>query len=248
MRSHEPKPGDPLTETRPGLVARLSAALHQRRGEVWLLPPLMVLFGGLWAVLKLGSEVREGETSGFDRAILLALRQPGHPDAPLGPRWLQESARDLTALGGFTVLTLVVLAALAVLVIYRRRRQALVFGAAVVLAQIAAEAVKLFIDRPRPDLVSHLDLTYSSSFPSGHAVMSPAVYFTLAAMVAAGELRPAARRLLIAGAAALVVVIGISRIYLGVHWPSDVLAGWTLGSAVAMAAWAALRRLSASRR
>ena len=67
-------------------------------------------------------------------------------------------------------------------------------------------------------------------------------------MVAAGELRPAARRLLIAGAAALVVVIGISRIYLGVHWPSDVLAGWTLGSAVAMAAWAALRRLSASRR
>ena len=209
-----------------------------------MLLPLCALFGGLWAVLKIGSEAQEGETTAVDRAILLAFRAPGRPDTPLGPRWLQESARDLTALGGFTVLTLVTLAALAVLLIYRRRLQALVFGTVVVAAQVAAEAVKLVVDRPRPDLVSHLDLTYSSSFPSGHAVMAPVVYFTLAVMISAGEVHPDARRLLIVGSVLLVIAVGVSRVYLGVHWPTDVLAGWTLGSAIALAAWAVLRRLS----
>ena len=218
--------------------------MNLRRIEVRTLLPAAALFGGLWAALKIGSEVQEGETGAFDRLILLAFRRPGHLDQPIGPRWVQESARDVTALGGFTVLTLVTLAAVAVLVIYRRKLQALVFGSAVVIAQLAAEGVKAVVARPRPDLVSHFDLTYSSSFPSGHAVMAPVVYFTLAVIVAAGEVRRPARRLMVVGSVLLVIAIGVSRVYLGVHWPSDVLAGWTLGSAIALSAWAVLHRLA----
>lgn len=213
----------------------------------WLLLAVAVLGGCLWLVLKLGSEINEGETGAVDRALLLALRQPGDPNLPIGPRWLQETARDITALGGFTVLTLVAIAAIAALVIYRQRTRALIFGGAVVLAQTVAELIKGFVDRPRPDLVSHLDMVYSASFPSGHAVMSPVVYFTLAMMVAETDIRRPARIMLIAAAVVLVVAIGISRIYLGVHWPTDVLGGWTIGSAVAFSSWVVLRRLGLAR-
>lgn len=214
-----------------------------RRLEIWLLLALAAFGGGLWVVLQLASEVKEGETGAFDRALLLALRTPGDAHYPIGPRWVQESARDMTALGGFTVLAIITIAAVAVLLIYGRRTRALVFGMTVLAAQIAAEVVKAIIARPRPDLVSHLDLTYSTSFPSGHAVMSPVVYFTLALMIAEGEIRQSARVMLMGGAVLLVVAIGVSRIYLGVHWPTDVIGGWALGSAVALSSWLVVRRL-----
>lgn len=202
------------------------------------------LGGGLWLVLLLASEIQEGETSAFDRALLLALRTPGDAHSPIGPHWVQETARDITALGGFTVLTLVTVAAVVALLIYGRRVKALVFGATVLLAQAAAAAIKAIVDRPRPDLVSHLDQTYSSSFPSGHSVMAPVVYFTLAIILADTEMRRPARIMLVAGAVALVISVGVSRVYLGVHWPTDVLGGWTLGSAIALGAWFALRLLT----
>jgi undecaprenyl-diphosphatase len=216
---------------------------YLRRIEAWLLLAVAVLGGGLWFVLKLASEIQEGETEAFDRALLLALRTPHNPHLPAGPRWLQESARDVTALGGFTVLALVSIAAVVLLLIYRRRAQALVFGLTVLLAQVAAELIKWVVNRPRPDLVTHLDLTYSASFPSGHSVMAPVVYLTLAVLLNESQARPAARFTLLGGAALLVVAIGVSRVYLGVHWPTDVLGGWALGAAVALSSWLVLRRL-----
>ena len=214
-----------------------------RRIEAWGLLVMAALGGGLWGVLHLASEIQEGETGALDRTLLLALRTPGNAHNPIGPRWLQESARDISALGGFTVLAVVTIAGIVALVTYRRRAQALVFGAIFLLAQGAAELIKAFVARPRPDLVSHLDLTYSSSFPSGHAVMSPVVYFTLAIIIAETQISRAARLMLVCGAVILVTAIGISRVYLGVHWPTDVLAGWTLGSSVALCSWVVLRRL-----
>lgn len=194
----------------------------------------------LWGVTRLGSEIGEGETSTFDRAVLLALRTPANPNLPLGPPWLRETARDLTALGGFTVLTLVVIAAIAVLLVYHRHRQASVFAAIVVIAQVASETIKAAVGRPRPMFITQYDLVASTSFPSGHSMMAPAVYFTLAIIIAAGEIKRGARALLIGGSIFLVAAIGISRVYLGVHWPTDVIAGWTLGSAMALLAWVAL--------
>ena len=209
-----------------------------------LLLTILGLLGALWAFLAVTGEVREGETSPLDRHILLAFRTPGDLGTPIGPRWLQESARDFTALGGFTALSLIVVLAVVILILLNRRTQALILGSTAVFAQGFAELVKHLIDRPRPEIVPHLDLVYSSSFPSGHALMSPAVYLTLAAVVAAGHPRPAIRWVLRIGAVMLVIVIGVSRVYLGVHWPSDVLAGWTLGTAIALLASLAIARTS----
>ena len=194
----------------------------------------------VWGVVRLGTGVGEGETGAFDRTVLLAFRTRADPNLPIGPIWVRETARDITALGGFTVLTLITIAAIAVLLVYHRYRQATVFAATVIIAQVASETIKAMVGRPRPMFITHYDLVASASFPSGHSMMAPAVYFTLATIIAAGELRPAARALLMGGSIFLVATIGISRIYLGVHWPTDVIAGWTLGSAIALIAWAAL--------
>lgn len=224
-----PPPTQPLIAVAPGsFTPRLLAAIA-------------VVGAAICGFLALHSEVREGDTNAFDRALILALRQTIDPNQLRGPRWFHEMARDITALGGFTVLGLITLAALAVLLVYNRRRQAAVFAAAAVAAQVAAEVIKHYVGRPRPAFVAQYDLIASSSFPSGHSMMAPAIYFTLAAIVAAGELRFGARVLLLAGSVALVVAIGVSRVYLGVHWPTDVIAGWTLGSAVALLAWVGLR-------
>jgi len=205
-------------------------------------PEVRVLTVGLGAVLALAgfaalaAEVREGDVFAIDRTVLLALRMPGHPGIGIGPRWLQESVRDISALGGFTVLTLVTILSALFLFLHRRRAQAIVFLASVVTAQVAAEVLKGWIDRPRPMLVPHNDLVYSASFPSGHAVMTPVVYFTLAVVVADLEPRRGLKAILPVCSGLLVLAVGISRVYLGVHWPTDVLAGWALGLAIALTA------------
>jgi undecaprenyl-diphosphatase len=158
-------------------------------------------------------------------------------------------ARDLTALGGFTALILFGIIATLVLVLKRRRVEALVFGGTLIATQVVASTLKSLISRPRPDFVAHLDLVSSSSFPSGHSTLAPVFYLTLCAIVAAGEPQRSVRVVMMVTALLLVAVIGVSRVYLGVHWPTDVLAGWSLGGAIALAATAVLRhlRLAAAR-
>ena len=222
-------------------------AIHMMRTELRLLLGLTGVTVFLWLFLYVMGEVREGDTYRLDRTILLALRRSGDLAVPVGPRWLQETARDITALGGFSVLTLVVVVAVAILVLHRRRFQAAIFLAAVLIGQALAEVTKHLVGRGRPDLVPHLDQVYSSSFPSGHSAMSPIVYFTLAGILAAGETNRGAKVLLLGVAAALVLAIGASRVYLGVHWPTDVLAGWAMGTAVALLATLALHRMAPHR-
>ena len=221
---------------RPSRAARTSPwRTWTRRVETRLLSTLVAVSVAVAGFVALTSEVREGDTGWFDKVVLLAFRQPGHLDQAIGPRWVQESARDITALGGVTVLTLVSILAITLLLIHRRRLQAVVFASTVIIAQISSEMLKLLFGRPRPGLVSHLDLVYSSSYPSGHAMMTPAVYLTLAAIIAAGERGRGEKVLLVVCAALMVASVGVSRVYLGVHWPTDVLAGWILGAAIALA-------------
>ena len=125
-----------------------------------------------------------------------------------------------------------------------RRRHALVLVATVLLADVSSEVLKHIYDRPRPDLVPHGSYVYSSSFPSGHSTMSAATFLTLAMLIASLEPQRGVKVMVYVLAMALMLAIGFSRVYLGVHWPSDVLAGWCLGAAWALAAWTALRRLS----
>jgi undecaprenyl-diphosphatase len=222
-------------------------AIHLVRTELRLLVGLTAVSVFLWVFLSVTGEVREGDTYKLDRSILLALRRPDALAVPIGPRWLQETARDVTALGGFSILTLVVVVSIALLVIHRRRFQAAVFAIAVVAGQVFAAVTKHLVGRDRPDLVPHLDQVYSASFPSGHSALSPIVYFTLAGILAAGEPNRAAKTLLLGVASVLVLGIGASRVYLGVHWPTDVLAGWAMGTAVALVATLVLHRLAPHR-
>ena len=215
-----------------------------QRTETRLLLAMVAVAGALAGFAALADEVAEGGAGRIDRLILLAFRVPGHPDIAIGPRWMQEAARDVTALGGFTVLTLVTVLATAMLMIHGRRRQAWVFVTTVAVAQALSAVLKTWFDRPRPTLVTHLDLAYSASFPSGHAMMTPAVYLTLAGILAAGERRRSEKALLLGGAALLTVAVGVSRLYLGVHWPTDVLGGWTLGAAIALSASLVLNRMA----
>jgi len=189
----------------------------------------------------------EGETLALDRRILLALRTPGDLAQPLGSRGFQEAMRDVTALGGFTVLTLVTVVAAMAFVLHRRARHAAVLVVTALAAEFASERLKGLYGRPRPELAPHGAYVYSASFPSGHSMIAAAVYLTLAMLIANLETRTATKTLAFATAVAIMLAVGVSRIYLAVHWPSDVLAGWCAGAGVALVAWTALTR-AASRK
>jgi undecaprenyl-diphosphatase len=200
-----------------------------------LLVTLLLIAAALFAFFKLASEVSEGDTMAFDRAILTGLRSAANPAIPVGPHWLPEAMTDITALGSTTVLLLVTALVIVYLVLGRRLRTALFVFAATAGGIALGGLLKLIYARPRPDLVPHLVDVTTSSFPSGHATDSALTYLTLAALLARTVPDRASRIFIIAAAILLTLLIGGSRVYLGVHWPSDVVAGWTIGAAWAIA-------------
>ena len=206
------------------------------------LPVLLLIAaasGCLWAFIEIAEEVSEGETRALDKALLLALRDPVDAADPIGARWLEELARDFTALGGVGVLSLITGASVAYLLLMGKRHAALLLFIAVAGGLLLSTLFKAGFERPRPDLVAHLATVYTASFPSGHSMLSAVTYLTLGALLA--RMHRAARvKAFILGAAILITaVVGVSRVYLGVHWPTDVLAGWVAGAAWASACWLA---------
>jgi undecaprenyl-diphosphatase len=192
---------------------------------------------------KVASEVSEGDTTSFDRKFLLALRNPADPTDPLGPAWLEEAGRDFSALGGLGVLSLATVAVVGYLALCGRRGHALFVAAAVSGGGLLAAVLKTFFGRPRPELVPHLSYVTSSSFPSGHSMLAAGVYLSLGALLARLERSPLVRAYVLVWAVGIVTLVGVSRVYLGVHWPSDVLAGWAAGAAWASLCWVVARAL-----
>jgi undecaprenyl-diphosphatase len=152
--------------------------------------------------------------------------------------------RDITALGGVTFLTLLTVVATLALVFHGRWKRALVFAGTVIAANISSEVLKQVYDRPRPSLVPHGVYVYSGSFPSGHSTLAAATFLTLATVIASLEPYRSTKALTYVVAIVVTVMVGFSRVYLGVHWPSDVLAGWCLGAAWALVAWIVLNRVT----
>ena len=198
--------------------------------------------GALWGFFNVASEVSEGDTAAIDRKILLAMRHAGNPADPIGSHSVQEAVRDVTAMGGVTVSTLVTLVSVVAFVIHGRWRHAAILGTTVLAAQFSSQLLKGFYGRPRPDLAPHGSYVYSASFPSGHSTISAAVFLTLAMLIASLEPNRGTKIMVYALAIAMVLSIGVSRVYLAVHWPSDVLAGWCLGAAWALVGWLVLLR------
>lgn len=209
--------------------------LARARAEIGALFAFAVAALGLVVFAAVADEAVEGETHAFDTAIIMALRTPGDPADPIGPAWLELAVDDITSLGGFAVLSIIVASVAGYLVIRRERVQALVVAGAAISGTLLSEALKEGFGRPRPDLVPQLAEVTSLSFPSGHAMLSATIYLTLGALLARFHARRRERALIMVYAVLLTVMIGASRVYLGVHWPTDVFAGWALG-----AAWAAL--------
>lgn len=203
-----------------------------------LVPVLvLVVLTAVGGFLEVAGEVREKETHRFDEAILLAMREPGNPADPIGSPRVEEIARDLTALGGVTVLTLVTLTAFGMALLSGRRKLAWCGLAAVIAGTALTGVLKNGYNRPRPSLVEHAVWVANPSFPSGHSTMSAVVYLTLGILVARTQQRRLVRVFIVAISMALTVLVGCSRIYLGVHWPTDVVAGWLLGGAWAVLFW-----------
>ncbi|MFO1142284.1 MAG: phosphatase PAP2 family protein [Amaricoccus sp.] len=198
---------------------------------------LVVVAACLWAFVGLADAVIEGETHSFDTRLLLALRNPADPADPLGPAWVEELGRDVTALGGFGMLTFLTFAAAGFLWLQGNRRSMWLMLVSIGGGQALSALAKAGFDRPRPDLVPHGMHVYTSSFPSGHAMMAAVTYLTLGALVARVQPTRALKLYVLTLAVIVTVAVGVSRVYLGVHWPTDVLAGWTAGAAWALGCW-----------
>jgi undecaprenyl-diphosphatase len=219
----------------PGLVDRwLPRALR----EAAILASIVLAAASLVLFAQLTDEVIEGETHAFDEAVLLALRDAGDPSNPIGPVWFEEVMRDFTALGSLGVLTFLSVAVVGFLVLQGKRHAALLVVVAIGGGMLVSTLTKLGFDRPRPDLVPHGATVYTASFPSGHSMMSAVTYLTLGALLARVHAERRLKLYLLGLAVILTVLVGLSRVYLGVHWPTDVLAGWTLGAAWALLCWA----------
>jgi undecaprenyl-diphosphatase len=213
------------------------------RHDLWLVGALAAAAAGIWIFVALAEVIREREAHAIDQAILLAMRNPADLGDPIGPRWFEELARDVTALGGMAALGLVTLVVVGYLLLRREPAAAVLIAVTALGAQLASTILKLSFARPRPELVPAFAYVYSASFPSGHAMMAAAMYLTFALQLAAiqRERDSLIRGYLIAVALVFVVAVGLTRVYLGVHWPTDVLAGWAAGGAWALLVWGVAR-------
>lgn len=208
--------------------------------EFRILLAVAAIAGSVWMFALLADEVMEGGTQAFDRKLLLMMRRPGDL-APIGPPAVSEAARDATALGGLTVLSLLTLITSGFLALEGKRRMALFTFGSVAGGLLVTMILKDAFHRQRPDIVPHADYVATTSFPSGHSMMSAVAYLTLGALLARSQKGKHLKAYVLLVAILLTFLVGLSRVYLGVHWPTDVLAGWGAG-----AAWALLCSLAAS--
>lgn len=205
--------------------------------DLVILISVLLVVAGTWAFIGLLDEVQEGDTHKTDEAILQAIGQWQ------APAWVEEIGRDFTALGGIAVLSLVTLAVAGYLVLERKYQAMILLLFATLGALGLSFLLKDIIDRPRPDIIPHRSYVMTRSFPSGHSMLSASVYLTLGTLLSRLTDRWLLRIYFVGIALLVTGLVGLSRVFLGVHWPSDVLGGWTAGLVWAILCWAIARIL-----
>ncbi len=226
-----------MTSTR--RLSNLSRAVFAFvRTEVVLVAAMAVIATAVLAFVGIADEMSEGDAHAFDMAVLQAL----HPDAanpadPIGPKWLDHAAVDLTAIGSVSVLAALAIAIAGFLLLARKRLEALIIAIAFLGGLAISQGLKSTFARERPPEIYRAAEIINTSFPSGHALLSAVVFLTLGAMLSRAAKTRAIRIYVMATAILLALLVGITRVYLGVHWASDVLAGWSAGAAWATACW-----------
>ena len=212
--------------------------------EASVLIAVGAIAAGIWIFFLIAGEVKEGDTLSFDRQLLFAMRRSDL--SPKGPPAFQELVRDVTALGGTVILALVTLATTGFLALDGKRRMAGFVCGSVFTGLIASNILKSLFERARPDIVPHAMHVSTASFPSGHSMLSAVTYLTIGALLARSHERKLLKVYFLFLAILLTLMVGVSRVYLGVHWPTDVLAGWTAGAVWALLCWLVARRLQVS--
>lgn len=204
---------------------------------------LLVIVAGSWVFIEVADEVEDGDVQSLDNRIMLAMRHADDPSQTIGPKWMAEAGRDMTALGGYAVLLLILFSVSGYLWLSGKPTTVGVIWLSVISGYLLTMGLKSSFERPRPILVPHLSYVATTSFPSGHSMMSAIVYITLGALLA--QLVPTHRMRLYCLAVPLVItgLVGVSRVYVGVHYPSDVLAGWAAGLVWATICWLVSRHV-----
>lgn len=228
-----------MTTSREHLARVLRSAFRRFREDerrpFLVLIALLALVTGIWSFVEVADEVIEEETRTLDVRILRAMRAADDPGELRGPAWMEGAIRDLTALGGAPVLGLLTAITFGYLWLKRRRTSAVLALAAVLGGTLLYTLLKQGFVRVRPVEVPALVVEGSPSFPSGHSAMAAIVYLSLAVVLARRERRVRVQSYIVAVGLLVTFLVGVTRIALGVHYPSDVLAGWSVGLA-----WAAL--------
>ena len=221
----------------------IKALLWIGQRELPVLVALFSIMALLWGFALLTEIALEDHPHELDRALLLSMRTAADLSDPLGPAWAEEIGRDFTALGGNAVLILLTTAVVGYLLLDRKPRVVLVVLIATLGALTVSNLLKKTIDRDRPDLVPHGSVVYTASFPSGHSMLAASTYLTLGALLAQLQRRKIIKAYILMVCITITLLVGVSRVYLGVHWPTDVLAGWTAGAGWALGCWLLARWL-----
>jgi undecaprenyl-diphosphatase len=231
---------------RPVAIVRgstIGAVRWVARQEVAVLVAALAILLALFGFVKIAEEVHEGDMQEFDGWVLRLFRDPANPEVPIGPAWMVEAATDVTALGSRTLMLVTVLSAAGYLAIEGKYGAMWLVGIAAGGGGMLTVGMKQLFGRARPDVVPHLVEVLSPSFPSGHSMLVAVVYLTLGALLARFAARRRTKTYLLGVAMLLTVVVGLSRVYLGVHYPTDVLAGWCAGLVWALGCWMIARYL-----
>jgi undecaprenyl-diphosphatase len=223
-----------------GAMGWIRDLFHQ---EIVVVVSLLLAAAAVLSFIAIAEAVTEGYTPAFDERVLRGLRDAADPARVIGPAWTTEAARDFSALGSTPVLFLVTLSVIGFLFLSGKRHAMWLTLIATVGAVLLTAGLKASIGRPRPEVVPHLQHVTSSSFPSGHSILATAVYLTLGALLAR-EVSPLRMRVYVLSAAVVVtMLVGVSRVLLGVHYPTDVLAGCAAGLAWSLTCWLVARYL-----
>lgn len=215
------------------------AAARFARAEAVLIAALVMVAVLIATFAGIAEDLLEHPGHAWDLSVLNALREAGQPQNPIGPRWVEIAMADLTALGGVAVLAAISLIVSGFLLLQRRPLAVMTLLTALGGGLAMSQTMKLMFGRERPPMAYRAAEAANASFPSGHAMLSAVAYLTIGAILAKSMQRTREKLYVMGVAVILTLVVGLSRIYLGVHWATDVFGGWSIGAAWATTCWAA---------
>ncbi|WP_426038036.1 phosphatase PAP2 family protein [Brevundimonas sp. DC300-4] len=210
-------------------------AITVARAEFAALGALAIVTLGTMTFVEIADDMTEADGQAFDQMVLHWMQPVA--GQPRGPWWLHEAAADITSLGGIAVLTLFAVVALGMLLILRKWLSALLLLIGLAGGVALSEGLKALFQRERPPAAFQAVETLNASFPSGHALLSTVFYLTVAVMMTRAFPRRRLKAYVLGVGMVFALMVGLTRVYLGAHWASDVMAGWCVGAAWAMALW-----------